>query len=109
MDNIKELCGDRVLIKKPFTQEVTKGGIYIPKENIDKSENRSNKPWKAEVIMIGDDILERIEKKVKIGTIVYVAPVARDCPKFEIGKEQYLIITSDDIYGIEKEPKNGKK
>ena len=67
--NIKPL-GDRVLIKLIESEEITKGGIYIP-------DTAKEKPQEGEIVAVGPgkilDDGKRAPMEVKVGDIVLFA------------------------------------
>ncbi len=93
--NIKPL-GDRVVIQLLESQEVTKGGIYIP-------DTAKEKPQEGKVLAIGPGRLmddgKRAPLEVKVGDTVLFAKYSGT--EVKLDGEQYLILNSErDILAI---------
>ena len=92
--NLKPL-GDRVIIKKLEAEEKTKSGIVLPS-------SAKEQPNMAEVIAIGDGILNDEKKKdeVKIGDKVIFSQYAGT--EVKIDGEEYTILKLTDILAVVK-------
>ena len=93
--NIKPL-GDRVVIQLLESQEVTKGGIYIP-------DTAKEKPQEGKVLAIGPGRLmddgKRAPLEVKVGDTVLFAKYSGT--EVKLDGEEYLILNSErDILAI---------
>jgi len=106
LEDIKQLYGDKIAVEIDKVVEQKRGGLYVPASVIDKQANRGNTLWRGKVILIGDGVTDKL--KIKVGDNVLGAPVARDCPKLEIDEKKYVLMSSEDIYIVEKELENGK-
>ena len=88
---------DHIVIKA-VTEQKTAGGIIVP-ETADKE-----KPERGEVIAVGPGkLLEngtRAAVSVKIGDVVVFKKYSPD--EVKIGKEEYLVISEEDILAIIK-------
>ena len=92
--NLKPL-GDRVIIKKLEAEEKTKSGIVLPS-------SAKEQPNMAEVIAIGDGILNDEKKKdeIKIGDKVIFSQYAGT--EVKIDGEEYTILKLTDILAVVK-------
>jgi len=93
--NIKPL-GDRVVIKQLASEEMTKGGIYIP-------DTAKEKPQEGEVIAVGPGKLlengQRAPMDVKVGDLVLFSKYAGT--EWKHDGQSYMILTADrDILAI---------
>jgi len=92
-----EPLGDKIIIKPTEEQEVTQSGIVLP-------QTAKEKPEKGEVIAVGKGKLlengERAPLSVKVGDKVVFKKYSPD--EIKIDKEEYLIISEDDILAIIK-------
>jgi len=91
--NIKPL-GDNVLIKQKKEDEVTSFGLVLPGDKKDKAE--------GDVIAVGPgkmlDTGERSKMDVKVGDHVVLKNWGGE--KIEIEKEEYKIVSQDDILAV---------
>jgi chaperonin GroES len=87
--------GDRVLIKRLEEKEAKKGDIIIP-------DTAREKPMEAKVIALGtgkvDDEGKRVGFDVKKGDRVLIGKYSGT--EVNVGDEEYLIISQDDILAI---------
>ena len=87
--------GDRVLIKRLEEKEAKKGEIIIP-------DTAREKPMEAKVVALGtgkvDDEGKKVEFDVKKGDRVLIGKYSGT--EVNIGDEEYLIISQDDILAI---------
>jgi len=87
---------DNVLIKAIVENEITKSGIVLP-DTIDKE-----KPEKGEVVALGEGKLlengQRAPMSVKVGDKVMFKKYSPD--EVKDGKDEYLIISENDIIAI---------
>ncbi|MEG1257359.1 co-chaperone GroES [Clostridium sp.] len=91
--NIRPL-GDRVVIKRLESEEITKGGIVL-------AGAAKEKPQEAEVIAVGPGSYSHgreIKMEVKIGDKILFSKFSGTEVKFE-GKE-YVILKQEDILAI---------
>ena len=92
---------DNVIIKPIREDEMTKSGIVLP-DTVDKE-----KPERGEVIAVGEGKLlesgQRSPMSVKVGDKVMFKKYSPDEIKFE--KEEYLVISQNDILAILEEEK----
>ncbi|NCO23439.1 co-chaperone GroES [bacterium (Candidatus Moisslbacteria) CG12_big_fil_rev_8_21_14_0_65_36_11] len=92
-----EPLGDKIIVKPTEEQEVTQSGIVLP-------QTAKEKPEKGEVIAVGKGKLlengERAPLSVKVGDKVVFKKYSPD--EIKIDKEEYLIISEDDILAIIK-------
>jgi chaperonin GroES len=91
--NIRPL-GDNVLVKQKKEDEITQFGLVLPGDQKEKPE--------GEVIAVGPGKLletgERSKMDVKVGDHVILKTWGGD--KVEFNKEEYKIVSQDDILGI---------
>ena len=80
--------GDRVLLKVEEVETKTASGIYIP-DNVEKE-----KPTKAEVIAIGNDV-----EYVKVGDKVIHTKFARSAT-ITLDGIDYLVMETSEILGV---------
>ena len=90
--NLKPL-GDRVIIKKLEAEEKTKSGIVLPS-------SAKEEPHMAEVVAIGDGILNDEKKKdeIKLGDTVIFSQYAGT--EVKIDGEEYTILKLNDILAV---------
>lgn len=100
IDNLA-LKGDRVLVRKVLTGEKI-GRLYVPDTVRYRRDKRRKDAWKGEVISLGDMVdSAMLRHSLKKGDIVYCEPVSLDCPSFRQNGDVYVIITDEDIIGLE--------
>jgi len=92
--NLKPL-GDRVIIKKIEAEEVTKSGIVLPS-------SAKEEPNMAEVMAIGEGILNDEKKKdeIKVGDTVIFSQYAGT--EVKVDGEEYTILKLTDILAVVK-------
>ncbi len=87
--------GQRVLVKRIESEEMTAGGIFLP-------DTAKEKPQEAKIVAIGtggrDDDGKLIEFSVKVGDVVLISKYGGTEVKVE--GESYTIMREDDILGI---------
>ena len=90
--NLKPL-GDRVVIKKLEAEEKTKSGIVLPS-------SAKEQPQMAEVIAIGDDIVNDEKKKdqIKVNDKVIFSQYAGT--EVKVDGEEYTILKLNDILAV---------
>ena len=92
--NIEPL-GDRVVIRRDDSEETTAGGIVLP-------DSAQAKPARGRVISVGDGKLlddgTRGEMQVTAGDRVLFSSYAGEA--IELGEEEYLLMTEDNILAI---------
>lgn len=95
MPNIKPL-GDHVLVREKKKEEVTSFGLVMPDTVEDK------KKAEGEVIAIGPGKMKedgtRAAMEVKVGDYVIFKSWGGD--KVEMGKDEYKILSQDDILAV---------
>jgi len=91
--NLKPL-GDRLVIKKVEVEEKTKSGIVLP------GSAKEDQPAIAEIIAIGDEILNDEKKKdlVKVGDkVVYSKYSGTD---IKIDNEEVIVLKLSDLLAV---------
>ncbi|MGC9049056.1 MAG: co-chaperone GroES [Patescibacteria group bacterium] len=92
--NLKPL-NDKIIIKPIKEDKVTAGGIVLP-------QTVEEKPEKGEVLAVGPGKLlengQRAPMSVKVGDKVVFKKYSPD--EIKLDKEEYLIISEDDILAI---------
>jgi chaperonin GroES len=87
--------GDRVLVKRLESEQMTKGGIIIP-------DSAKEKPIEAKVVSVGpgkrDDAGKLIEPGVKAGDKVLFGKYSGT--EVKIDGEEHLILREEDILGV---------
>ena len=87
--------GERVLIERDASDEVTAGGIVLP-------DSAKDKPARGTVLRLGDGKLlddgSRAEFQIKVGDRVLFNSYAGD--SFTIDDEEYLVMREDDILAV---------
>ena len=86
---------DRVLVKRIDSEEITKGGIYIP-------DSAKEKPLEGEVVAVGSG------KRLDNGTVRPVSVKAGDKVLFakyaetevKMGADSFLLLKEDDLLGV---------
>ncbi len=86
---------DRVLVKRLTSEEMTKGGLYIP-------DSAKEKPLEGEVVAVGTG------KRLENGTVRPVCVKAGDKVLFakyaetevKVGAESFLLLKEDDLLGV---------
>lgn len=98
------LKGDRVLVKQLADSDKV-GAFFVPDSVIDRKKKRRKDAWKAEVMSLGDEVsFRKSEYTFSVGDIVYITPVALDCPSFEgSDNNRYIVVRQEDL--IAKEAK----
>lgn len=89
---------DRVIVQAEEQGETTAGGIVLP-------DSAKERPQQAKVVAVGpgryNDDGKRLEMTVKTGDKVVYAKYAGT--EIEIGGEEYLILSENDILAIVQE------
>jgi len=92
--NLRPL-GDRVVVEREESEEVTAGGIVLP-------DTAKDKPARGKVVSIGDGRLlkdgKRAAFQVKVGDRVVFSSYGGD--EFKLGERQLLLIREEDILAI---------
>lgn len=90
--NLKPL-GDRLVIKKVEVEEKTKSGIVLPS-------TAKEQPQMAEVVAIGDEILndEKKKEQVKVGDKVIFSKYAGT--EIKVEGEEVTIIKITDVLAV---------
>ncbi|MEK7584838.1 MAG: co-chaperone GroES [Patescibacteria group bacterium] len=83
--------GDRVVVKPTPQEEVTKSGIILP--------DTADKEKKAEGAVVAIGTGEKISKLgLKVGDKVVYSQYGGS--EFEIGKQEYKILSEDDLLAV---------
>ena len=94
--NIQPL-GDRVVIEREESEQVTAGGIVLP-------DTAKNKPVRGVVIAVGDGRLmkngTRVALQVKPGDRVVFTSYGGD--EFKLGERELVLMREEDILAIVK-------
>ncbi|HLS53708.1 MAG TPA: co-chaperone GroES [Tissierellaceae bacterium] len=88
--NLKPL-GDRLVIKKVEVEETTKSGLIVP-------DSAKEKPQIAEVLALGDKILEDEKNQLKVGDKVIFSQYAGT--EIKMDGEEVTILKLNDILAI---------
>lgn len=87
--------GDRVVVERAESEEVTAGGIVLP-------DSAKDKPARGKVVSIGDGrMLEdgsRAKIQVKVGDRVLFSSYAGE--EFKVGERELLLMSEDDILAV---------
>ena len=87
--------GDRIVVEREATEDLTAGGIYLP-------ENAKDKPQRGTVISIGNGKLladgSRAPLQVKIGDKVIFTSYGPD--EIKIGTDEFLLMREDDVLAV---------
>lgn len=87
--------GDRVLVERDASDDITSGGIVLP-------DSAKDKPARGKVLRIGDGKLlddgSRGKFQVKVGDRVLFTSYAGDA--FTIDDDEYLVMREDDILAV---------
>lgn len=90
-----EPLGDRVLVERDESEEVTAGGIVLP-------DSAKDKPARGKVISVGNGRLlddgTRSELQVKAGDHVLFTSYAGET--FKMGEQELLLMREDDILAV---------
>lgn len=88
--NLKPL-GDRLVIKKVEVEKTTKSGIIVP-------DSAKEKPQIAEVLALGEKILEDEKSQIKVGDKVIFSQYAGTEVKMD--DEELTILKLSDILAV---------
>ncbi|MCR3956298.1 MAG: co-chaperone GroES [Gudongella sp.] len=93
--NLKPL-GDRIIIKKMEVEEKTKSGIVLPS-------TAKEQPLMAEIVAIGDEIIndEKRKDQVKVGDKVIFSKYAGT--EVKVDEEELTILKLMDILAVVEE------
>ena len=87
--------GERVVIERDSSNEITSGGIVLP-------DSAKDKPAQGTVVSIGNGKLlddgSRAEFQVQVGDHVIFSSYAGET--FQIGDEEVLLMREDDILAV---------
>jgi len=87
--------GDRVVVEREESEEVTAGGIVLP-------DTAKDKPARGKVVSVGDGRLlkdgKRAPFQVKVGDRVVFSSYGGD--EFKLGERQLLLLREEDILAI---------
>ncbi len=87
--------GDRVVVERAESEQVTAGGIVLP-------DTAKDKPTRGTIIAIGDGRLmddgKRAPLQVKVGDRVLFSSYAGD--QFKLGDRELLLMREEDILAV---------
>jgi chaperonin GroES len=87
--------GDRVVVERDESEEVTAGGIVLP-------DSAKDKPARGKIVSVGDGKLldngSRSKLQVKVGDRVLFTSYAGE--GFKIGDDELLLMREDDILAV---------
>ena len=87
--------GDRVVLEREESEEVTAGGILLP-------DSAKDKPARGTVLAVGEGRLakngSRIPLQVKVGDRVVFSSYAGD--EFKLGDRKLVLMREDDILAV---------
>ena len=87
--------GDRVVVEREESEDVTAGGIVLP-------DSAKDKPARGKIVSIGDGKLlddgTRAGFQVKVGDRVLFTSYAGE--EFKVGDEELLLMREDDILAV---------
>jgi chaperonin GroES len=87
--------GDRVVVERDESEEVTAGGIVLP-------DSAKDKPARGRVVSVGDGKLlddgTRGALQVKVGDRVIFSSYAGET--FKVGDDELLLMREDDILAV---------
>ncbi len=87
--------GDRVVVERAESEQVTAGGIVLP-------DTAKDKPTRGTIIAIGDGRLmddgQRAPLQVKVGDRVLFSSYAGD--QFKLGDRELLLMREEDILAV---------
>ena len=87
--------GDRVVVQRDESEEVTAGGIVLP-------DSAKDKPARGKIISVGDGRLldngTRAPFQVKVGDHVLFSSYAGD--EFKLGDQDLVLMREEDILAI---------
>ena len=87
--------GDRVVIQRDESEEVTAGGIVLP-------DTAKDKPARGKIVSVGDGLLmdngKRAPFQVKVGDHVLFSSYAGD--EFKIDDRELMLLRESDILAV---------
>lgn len=87
--------GDRIVVERDATEDVTAGGLYLP-------ENAKDKPQRGTVVSVGDGKLlangSRSALQVKVGDKVLFTSYGPD--EIKLGNDEVLLMREDDVLAV---------
>ena len=87
--------GDRVVVERDESEEVTAGGIVLP-------DTAKDKPARGKIVSVGDGKLlddgTRSELQVKVGDRVLFSSYAGET--FKVDDDELLLMREDDILAV---------
>ena len=87
--------GDRVVVEREDSEEITAGGIVLP-------DSAKDKPARGRIVSVGDgkvlDDGSRSELQVKVGDRVIFTSYAGET--FQVGDDELLLMREDDILAV---------
>ncbi len=87
--------GDRVVVEREESEEVTAGGIVLP-------DSAKDKPARGKIVSIGDGKLlddgSRAKFQVKVGNRVLFTSYAGE--EFKLGDQELLLMREEDILAV---------
>lgn len=87
--------GDRVVVERDSSEEITSGGIVLP-------DSAQDKPARGRIVSVGDGKLlddgSRSELQVKVGDRIIFTSYAGE--GFQVNDDELLLMKEDDILAI---------
>lgn len=87
--------GDRVVVERDSSEEITSGGIVLP-------DSAQDKPARGRIVSVGDGKLlddgSRSELQVKVGDRIIFTSYAGE--GFQVNDDELLLMREDDILAI---------
>ena len=87
--------GDRIVVQRETSEEVTAGGIVLP-------DSARDKPSRGTVLSVGDGKIlgdgSRSPLQVKVGDVVLFTSYGPD--EIKIGEEEWLLMREDDVLAV---------
>jgi chaperonin GroES len=87
--------GDRVVVEREESEQVTSGGIVLP-------DTAKDKPTRGKIISVGDGRLlkdgKRAPLQVKVGDRVLFSAYAGD--SFKLGDRELLLMREEDVLAV---------
>jgi len=87
--------GDRLVVEREESEEVTPGGIVLP-------DTAKDKPARGKVVSVGDGRLlddgTRAEFQVKVGDRVWFSSYAGE--EFKLGDRELLLMREEDVLAV---------
>jgi chaperonin GroES len=89
--------GDRVVVEREESEQMTKGGIVLP-------DAAQDKPTRGKVLHVGQGRLmkdgKRVPLQVKVGDRVLFSAYAGDVAPFKLADRELVLLREEDILAI---------